>query len=150
MAGQIKVNSVQLGDSVTASQNFVWQTNADGTAKLARGNVGATTQDIMTVDAAGKVSFPQGELPVRVWTAATLVAGTPYVNNTGAEMVLELTIISVTSGIFFATFTGVGSVQGTASAAAWVLSGLVIVPIGATYTLSLGNATLSSARKLSA
>lgn len=27
--------------------------------KLARGNAGATTQDILTVDAAGKVSFPQ-------------------------------------------------------------------------------------------
>lgn len=57
MAGNIKVNSVQLGDSATATQNFVWQTNVDGTAKLARGNVGATTQDILTVDAAGRIGL---------------------------------------------------------------------------------------------
>lgn len=59
MAGKLSVNQVQLGDSSTATQNFVWQTNADGTCKLARGNVGATTQDILTVDANGKVSMPK-------------------------------------------------------------------------------------------
>lgn len=58
MAGTIKANAVQLGDSATASQNFVLQTSVDGTAKLARGNLGATTQDILTVDAAGKVVTP--------------------------------------------------------------------------------------------
>ncbi len=58
MAGNLKTNSIQLGDSATASQNFVLQTNVDGTAKLARGNLGATTQDILTVDAAGKVVTP--------------------------------------------------------------------------------------------
>jgi len=62
MAGQIKVNQLQLGDSLTATQNFVWQTNVDGTAKLARGNVGATTQDILTVDAAGAVTMATGQL----------------------------------------------------------------------------------------
>jgi len=60
MAGSLKVNSVQLGDSATATQNFVWQTNVNGTAKLARGNVGATTQDILTVDASGNAVMPQG------------------------------------------------------------------------------------------
>lgn len=58
MAGNVKVNSVQLGDSATAANNFVWQTNVDGTAKLARGNVGDTTQNILTVDAAGNVLIP--------------------------------------------------------------------------------------------
>ena len=61
MAGQVKIDKLQLGDSATATQNFVLQTNVDGTAKLARGNAGATTQDIMTVDAVGKVAFPQGQ-----------------------------------------------------------------------------------------
>ena len=54
MAGTIKANALQLGDSATAANNFVLQTNTDGTAKLSRGNLGATTQDILTVDAAGK------------------------------------------------------------------------------------------------
>lgn len=58
MAGTIKANAVQLGDSVTAANNFVLQTNTDGTAKLSRGNLGATTQDILTVDAVGATNAP--------------------------------------------------------------------------------------------
>ena len=51
----------QLGLSSTATQNFTLTAEAaDGTLKLARGNAGATTQDILTVDANGKASFPQG------------------------------------------------------------------------------------------
>jgi hypothetical protein len=50
-----------VGDSATAAQNFTLSVPAapDGTMKLARGNAGATTQDILTVDAEGKVAFPQ-------------------------------------------------------------------------------------------
>lgn len=58
MAGNLKTNQVQLGDSATPTNNFVWLTNVDGTAKLARGNIGATTQDILTVDAAGRLDIP--------------------------------------------------------------------------------------------
>lgn len=59
MAGNLKVSSVQLGDSVTATQNFVLASIGDGTAKLSRGNIGATTQDILTVDNTGKVTSDQ-------------------------------------------------------------------------------------------
>jgi len=46
----------QLGLSVTPANNFVLDASADnGTMKLAR----ESGQDIMTVDAAGKVAFPQ-------------------------------------------------------------------------------------------
>jgi hypothetical protein len=46
----------RLGLSVTPANNFVLDASADnGTMKLAR----ESGQDIMTVDAAGKVSFPQ-------------------------------------------------------------------------------------------
>lgn len=57
----VKANRVQLGQSATASQNFTLDASAaDGTAKLARGNAGATTQDLMTVATDGKVDFPAG------------------------------------------------------------------------------------------
>jgi len=50
----------QLGLSVTSANNFTLDASADnGTMKLARGNAGATTQDILTVDAAGNVLLPQ-------------------------------------------------------------------------------------------
>ena len=64
MAGTIKTNAVQLGDSATATQNFTLRTNADGTATLARGNVGATTQDVLTIAADGTVKLPASVTPV--------------------------------------------------------------------------------------
>ena len=57
MAGNIKTNSVTLGDSATDSQNFQLRTNVDGTATLARGAAG-NLGDILTVDAAGAMATP--------------------------------------------------------------------------------------------
>jgi hypothetical protein len=56
----LKTNRVQLGLSGTATQNFTFDASAaDGTMKLARGVAGATTQDILTINALGEVDFPQ-------------------------------------------------------------------------------------------
>lgn len=54
----LKSNSVQIGQSATATQNFTLSVPAspDGTIKLARGNSGATTADVLTVDAGGNVT----------------------------------------------------------------------------------------------
>lgn len=59
MSGLLKTQ-IQLGDSAIATQNFtLTSAAADGTMKLARGNSGATTQDILTVDASGNLSTAQ-------------------------------------------------------------------------------------------
>ena len=63
MAGIIKTNTVQLGDSATATQNFVLTTNVDGTATLARGNADSTTQNILTIAADGTVKLPNSIVP---------------------------------------------------------------------------------------
>jgi len=62
MAGQLTISRLQIGDSTNTTQNFVFTvpTIPDGTMKLSRGNVGNTTQDIMTVDPSGIVNFPIG------------------------------------------------------------------------------------------
>jgi hypothetical protein len=54
----VKTNQVQLGQSGTAAQNFTLAvpSPANGTVKLARGNAGATTQDVLTVDANGNIN----------------------------------------------------------------------------------------------
>ena len=54
----IKANAVQIGQSPTATQNFTLAvpSSPDGTIKLARGNSGATTQDVISVDASGNVN----------------------------------------------------------------------------------------------
>ena len=52
---------VKLGLSNTASHNFTLTAEADdGSMKLARGNPGATTQDILTVDASGAIKLNAG------------------------------------------------------------------------------------------
>lgn len=57
----LKAIKAQLGLSNTPANNFTLDASADnGTLKLARGNAGATTQDILTVDAAGVVASVQG------------------------------------------------------------------------------------------
>lgn len=58
----IKANAVQIGQSATDSQNFTLSVPSpqDGTIKLARGNSGATTQDILTVNSNGSVTLSNG------------------------------------------------------------------------------------------
>ena len=53
----LKANNVQIGQSSTAAQNFTLAVPAspDGTIKLARGNSGATTADIINIDASGDI-----------------------------------------------------------------------------------------------
>jgi len=63
---RLKTNAVQLGDNATATQNFTLRTNNDGTMTLARGNVGATTQDILTVSADGNVKHGVARSIVRL------------------------------------------------------------------------------------
>jgi len=66
----LKSNSVQIGQSVTATNNFTLSVPAspDGTIKLARGNSGATTADILSVNASGNVTLNE--------ITATLVTST--------------------------------------------------------------------------
>jgi hypothetical protein len=56
----LKTNNVQVGQSVTATNNFtLYQpTVPDGTVRLGVGNTGATTLDAVTVTNAGNVSMP--------------------------------------------------------------------------------------------
>ena len=52
----LKIIRQQLGLSNTPANNFTLDASADnGTMKLARGIAGATTQDILTVDALGGI-----------------------------------------------------------------------------------------------
>lgn len=54
----LKANSVQIGQSATATNNFTLSvpSSPDGTIKLARGNSGATTADVLSVNASGAIT----------------------------------------------------------------------------------------------
>ncbi len=68
----LKMIRAQLGLSSTPANNFTLDASADnGTMKLARGNAGATTQDLITVNAANLITGGSG---------ATLVGNGPIVS----------------------------------------------------------------------
>jgi chaperonin cofactor prefoldin len=66
----LKANGVQFGQSGTATNNLTLSvpSSPNGTIKLARGNSGATTADVVNVDSSGNVgvgtSSPSGKLHV--------------------------------------------------------------------------------------
>lgn len=75
------LNSIRLklGLSNTPANNFTLTAESDnGTMKLARGNPGATTQDILTVGTDGVVTAPQGLVTNRLvlGTAQNTTSGT--------------------------------------------------------------------------
>jgi hypothetical protein len=55
----LKTNNVQVGQSVTATNNFTLYQPAtpDGTVRLGVGNSGATTADVITANSSGNVGF---------------------------------------------------------------------------------------------
>ena len=66
----VKTNNVQIGQSVTATNNFTWYqpSTPDGTVRLGVGNSGATSSDVVTVNSSGNVgigtSSPSSKLHV--------------------------------------------------------------------------------------
>ena len=87
MAGIIKVNSVQLGDSTADTNNFQLRTNGDGTSKLARGALG-TLGDVLSVGSDGRVSLTVAAngTPTDVGTLVSNVS-TNLAAGTGSSLV---------------------------------------------------------------
>jgi hypothetical protein len=81
----LKANSVQIGQSATATENFTLSvpSSPDGTIKLARGNSGATTADVLTVDASGNVTL--NELTATLVTSTLAGKGSVITKNYGTS-----------------------------------------------------------------
>jgi len=120
MAGKITAGTIQLGDSSTATQNFVVNTAVDGSMKIARGNAGATTQDVLTVSSGGAVGVPNGISGAvtttgitfsdattqttsgtasqfgigQTWQNVTRTSGTTYYNTTNKPIEVAITCYS--------------------------------------------------------
>ena len=135
----IKAVRSQLGLSVTPANNFSLDASADnGTMKLARGNAGATTQDVMTVDATGKASFPQN---IQTWQVmgGARVFWTTYTNDTGHDLMVRIRwSLPAVAGVLQCFTQGVTL---TGASVATSASGVDIftIAIGATYVISYGS-----------
>lgn len=78
-----KTDAFQVGLNVTPTNNFTLVTDGSGGVKLARGNPGSTTQDILTVDATGNVTITGGQLAQTSGSAYT-AASAPVFPSSGA------------------------------------------------------------------
>ena len=134
----IKSIRSQLGLSTTPANNFVLDASADnGTMKLSRGNAGATTQDIMTVDAAGKVAFPQN---VQTWqdVKASRVLGTAYTNSTPLPIMVNVQLVQSGANVNISMIVNGAAVDNVTTNSTMYGKLSSIVPAGATYMVQSG------------
>jgi hypothetical protein len=80
----LKTNNVQVGQSVTATNNFtIYQPSSpDGTVRIGVGNSGATTADVASLSSSGNFSFNSG-----YGSIATAYAARAWVNFNGTGTV---------------------------------------------------------------
>jgi len=80
----LKTNNVQVGQSVTATNNFtIYQPSSpDGTVRIGVGNSGATTADVASMSSSGNFSFNSG-----YGSVATAYACRAWVNFNGTGTV---------------------------------------------------------------
>lgn len=136
----------RLGLSATPANNFVLDASADnGTMKLAR----ESGQDIMTVDAAGKVAFPQN---AQTWqdVKASRAFATDYTNNTGLPITVRVSgegTVATSSAQLIPTVGGVAlpknMIYAVAANAGWMVTTQFVVPAGATYRVDAVQAALA-------
>ena len=140
----LKAIKAQLGLSNTPANNFTITAEADnGTLKLARGNAGATTQDILTVDASGKVTFPQN---AQSWqdVKASRALSTSYTNSTGQPIKVAVSGVNTSAFILYAVIGGVTIQQSGQPNVGYNCGVYFDVPAGASYQVfsSGGTATI--------
>jgi hypothetical protein len=97
----LKTNNVQVGQSVTATNNFtLYQPSSpDGTVRLGVGNTGATTADVASFTSAGLFAFNSG-----YGSAATAYGCRAWVNFNGTGTVA----IRASGNVSSITDNGVG------------------------------------------
>lgn len=139
MTGTVVTHKTQVGQSSTAANNFTIRTLDDGSLRISRGNAGAETSDVLVIDANGNFSTAPVLGVGQTWQDVTgsRVAGTTYTNSIGRPITVCVT--STGSSAFVFQVNGVA--VGTASYAAGNLNcATIIVPNGATYSLTAGSA----------
>ena len=127
--------NMQLGQSATATQNFTMNTGLDGTMKLARGNVGATTQDVMTVASNGIVTFPQNVQTLQ--NLSSNLTNVTYTNTTKQTITVMVALNSSgNQNIITALVNGITIVGSTAPVPGDRAALTFVVPPNGTYKVN--------------
>ena len=142
----LKTIRQQLGLSGTAANNFTLDASAaDGTMKLARGNAGATTQDILTVDASGNLSTTQ-TFSVATATSPTHATRAGQVKSCITSITGTVGASALTCGLEPCVLDFRSATLGTGTATTRFISSALslVVPSGATLgTLNATGAKLA-------
>lgn len=139
----LKSNSVQIGQSVTATNNFTLSVPAspDGTIKLARGNSGATTADVLTVDASGNVTL--NELTATLVTSTLAGKGSVIAKSYGtsasssSDVSVQLKMAYGTVSVGANTFTEITNLPFTSADTYVAFAGQNLAPNYTIFTLGV-------------
>jgi len=87
----LKANSVQIGQSTTGTNNFTLSvpSSPDGTIKLARGNSGATTSDVLSINASGVITgstFSGVTINSSTVNGGSITSGTAVASTSGTAI----------------------------------------------------------------
>ena len=72
-SGNLILDKIQFGTHSTDANNFVFQTNNNGSMSLLRGSAG-NLGTILTIDANGRVALPQTDVSFRVYATSSITA----------------------------------------------------------------------------
>jgi hypothetical protein len=146
----VKANNAQIGQSVTATNNFTLYQPAspDGTVRLGVGNAGATTSDVITATNAGNVTIAGSLTAASIAGVTVAVAngGTGQTTYTNGQLLIgnttgnTLTKATLTAGTGISVTNGTGSITIAstvtslpgAQGQAFTSSGTFTIPSGVT------------------
>lgn len=141
MAGILKLDRVQVGQSPTAENNLTLIANGDGTFTFARGNADAPGATIATIDAGGNLIAKDPRVLLDV-TASRAVGGL-YTNDTDVVVKVYINFNSATAGDGLKlSLNGTAVVTTYYDAVASGLGATLDVPPGATYKATGASPTI--------
>ena len=143
----LKAIKTQLGLSNTPANNFTITAEADnGTLKLARGNAGATTQDILTVDANGRVAMPQNAIYASIYktsisaASATMTVVTDMTTDFSSNVTIANGRITVpVAGVYQVNFGASFDITTDAQLSGLYVNGLFWVAAGGPLASGFNN-----------
>ena len=108
----VKTNNVQIGQSVTATNNGTWYQPAtpDGTIRYGIGNAGATTSDVVTLTSAGNVGIGTNSPATKLHVSGTGSTPTLFERTGSNGVYLQLKDASGSS-VFLGASNGVFAIQ---------------------------------------
>lgn len=143
----LKTIRAQLGLSNTPAENHFFDGSVANQLTLKKGTPDAQGADVMTVDSAGKVAFPQN---AQTWQDVTgsRTVGTTYINNTGQPIQVVARQISQSGMAAGVTLTLDSLAVGRGYSPAWAGNSTVnvasgIVPAGSSYSVTIDSAGMT-------